>query len=237
MMGHLEEDLDAVISKRTGALIVLPADHHTVKTYQRFATDHATDLIAKAACDQCNICTEFCPRYLLGQPVRPETAMRNRMFTREEQTMVFPGNISCCECNLCTMYACPEGLDPAGATRIEKRLSIKQGLTWDSGENKAHPMNEYRKVSTKKLMQKLDVLRYRDEGPLEDRRIKASVVRIPLDQHIGAPATAVVSVGSKVEKYDLIASANGKVSSNVHASICGTVKKITNSEILIQTDE
>ena len=237
MMGALLEDLNSVISKRTGALIVLPSDHHCVRTYRRFATDHATDIIAKAACDQCNFCTELCPRYLIGQPVRPELAMRNRMFTREEQTMVFPGNLSCCECNLCTMYSCPEGLDPAGATIIEKRLSKMQGLTWNAEESVPHPMNEYRKVPTSKLMQRLDVLKFKDEGPLKEFEFSPREVRVPLDQHIGAPAEAIVKKGARVKKYDLIGKANGKVSSNVHASIGGIVKKILKTEIVIQADE
>ncbi len=237
MMGRLEEDLNSVISKRTGALIVLPADHHCVKTYKRFATTHDTVRIAKAACDQCNFCTELCPRYLLGQAVRPETAMRNLMFTREDQPMVFSGNMSCCECNLCTMYSCPEGLDPAGAAIIEKRLSIKQGLSWKGGESVPHPMNEYRKVPTKKLMQRLDVLMFKDEGPLKKGMFSPKEVSVPLDQHIGAPSEPFVSEGASVKKYDLIAKANGKISSNVHASICGIVKKITKTEIVIQADE
>lgn len=234
MMGILEDDLNKVVSKRTGALIVLPADHHCVTMYQRFATEHDTDRIAKAGCDQCNFCTEFCPRYLLGQPVRPETAMRNRMFTREDLPMIFPGNFSCCECNLCTMYACPEGLDPRGATVIEKHLFRQQNLKWTSEEIPVHPMYDYRKVPTRKLMQRLDVLMFRDEGPLKDLNINPGTVRVPLNQHIGAPAEAIVKDGTVVKKYDLIAKASGKVSSNIHASIDGVIKKISKEEIIIQ---
>ncbi len=234
MMGELEENLNKPISKRTGALIVLPADHHCVTVYNRFKTDHDTDRIAKAACDQCNFCTELCPRYLIGQPVRPELAMRNRMFTREDQPMVFPGNLSCCECNLCTMYSCPEGLDPKGATVIEKRISRAQNLTWNGPEAQEHPMNEYRRVPTKKLMQRLDVLKFKDEGPLSRKSFEPTSVRIPLGEHIGAPALALVAVGQKVKKFELIAKANGKVSSSVHASLDGQVIEITDKEILIQ---
>jgi len=234
MMGVLEDNLNKVVSKRTGALIVLPADHHCVTMYQRFATEHDTDRIAKAGCDQCYFCTEFCPRYLLGQPVRPETAMRNRMFTREDSPMLFPGNFSCCECNLCTMYACPEGLDPRGATVIEKHLFRDQKLKWTGGEISVHPMYDYRKVPTKKLMQRLDVLMFKDEGPLKELNVNPQIVRVPLDQHIGAPAETIVKEGTAVKKYDLIAKASGKVSSNIHASIDGIVKSISKEEIIIQ---
>lgn len=234
MMGILEDDLNKTVSKRTGALIVLPTDHHCVTMYRRFATEHDTDRIAKAGCDQCYFCTEFCPRYLLGQPVRPETAMRNRMFTCEDSPMIFPGNFSCCECNLCTMYACPEGLDPRGATVIEKHLFRQQNLKWTGAEISVHPMYDYRKVPTQKLMQRLDVLMFRNEGPLKDLYINPEIVRIPLNQHTGSPAEAIVKVGTAVKKYDLIGKISGNISSNVHASIDGVVKKISKEEIIIQ---
>ena len=234
MMGILEEDLDKVVSKKTGALIVLPEDHHCVNIYKRFATEHDTDRIAKAACDQCSFCTELCPRYLLGQPVRPEIAMRNRMFTREDFPMLDPGNLSCCECNLCTMYSCPEGLDPRGATVIEKKLARQQKLSWTGTEITAHPMYEYRKVPTKNLMQRLDVLMFKDEGPLRKFDINPGTVRVPLNQHLGSPAEPVVKAGDAVKKFDLIGRASGKVSSNVHASFDGIILAVNKEEIKIQ---
>jgi Na+-translocating ferredoxin:NAD+ oxidoreductase RnfC subunit len=230
-MGILEDDLNKVVSKRTGALIVLPEDHYCVTMYKRFVTDHDTDRIAKAGCDQCYFCTEFCPRYLLGQPVRPETAMRNRMFTREDQPMIFAGNFSCCECNLCTMYSCPEGLDPKGATVIEKRLAREQNLTWKAGDITVHPMYDYRKVPTRKLKQRLDVFMFEDEGPMLDLTFEPKKVRVPLNQHLGAPAVPIVIEGQRVNKYDLIAKSGGKVSCNIHASINGIVGKISKEDI------
>ena len=234
MMGALEPDLEKTVSKRTGALIVLPSDHYCVTMYRRFQTDHDVDRIAKAGCDQCSFCTELCPRYLLGQPVRPETAMRNRMFDREESPMLFPGNVSCCECNLCTMYSCPEGLDPRGATVLEKRLSRERGLTWTGSDPGVHPMYEYRKVPSLKLKQRLDVLKFKDEGPLKEFAFHPAVVRIPLSEHLGAPARPVVSVGGVVRRNDLIGQGHGTVSSNVHASIDGRVRAITKDEIVLE---
>ena len=234
MMGALEPDLEKTVSKRTGALIVLPPDHYCVTMYRRFQTDHDVDRIAKAGCDQCSFCTELCPRYLLGQPVRPETAMRNRMFDREESPMLFPGNVSCCECNLCTMYSCPEGLDPRGATVLEKRLSRERGLTWTGSDPGVHPMYEYRKVPSLKLKQRLDVLKFKDEGPLKEFAFHPAVVRIPLCEHLGAPARPVVSVGGVVRRNDLIGQGHGTVSSSVHASIDGRVRAITKDEIVLE---
>lgn len=237
MMGDLEDDLNTVVSKRTGALIVLPADHHTVKTYKRFETPQDTERLAKASCDQCSQCTELCPRYILGQPISPSNAMRNRMFSHDEHPMFSIDSLACCECNLCTMYSCPEGLDPRGSVLIEKGMVREQGLRLQQEEIELHPMQEFRKVSTYNLMKKLDVLMFKDEGPLKDLNIAPKQVRIPLNQHIGAPAQAVVSIGQQVKKYDLIAKADGKVSSNMHASIDGVVTELKNTEIIIQSNK
>lgn len=48
----------------------------------------------------------------------------------------------------------------------------------------------------------------------------------PLSQHIGAPASPIVSVGDHVLKGQRIAEAGGFVSAPIHASVSGTVKAI-----------
>lgn len=58
------------------------------------------------------------------------------------------------------------------------------------------------------------------EAPLPQKAI------IPLVQHIGAPAKAVVAKGDKVKVGQLIAEAGGFVSANIHAPVSGTVSKI-----------
>ena len=49
---------------------------------------------------------------------------------------------------------------------------------------------------------------------------------IPLVQHIGAPAQAVVAVGAKVKVGELLAKAGGFVSANICSPVSGTVTKI-----------
>ena len=61
--------------------------------------------------------------------------------------------------------------------------------------------------------------------PIEAIAPTAKVV-IPLGQHIGAPAEAVVAKGDKVKVGTLIGKAAGFVSANVHSSVSGTVTKI-----------
>ncbi|MDR2916759.1 MAG: electron transport complex subunit RsxC [Tannerella sp.] len=54
----------------------------------------------------------------------------------------------------------------------------------------------------------------------------SETVVIPLGQHIGAPASAVVAKGDKVKVGTLIGKAEGFVSANVHSSVSGTVAKV-----------
>ena len=79
MMGTLSFDLDDVVTKTTGGLIVLPRDHYLV--HARGRTQAEMNHIGKSACDQCSYCTEFCPRYLLGYDVQPHKVMRSLGFT------------------------------------------------------------------------------------------------------------------------------------------------------------
>lgn len=53
-----------------------------------------------------------------------------------------------------------------------------------------------------------------------------ATVTIPLGQHIGAPATAVVAKGDKVLAGQLVAEASGFMSANIHSPVSGVVKSV-----------
>jgi electron transport complex protein RnfC len=55
--------------------------------------------------------------------------------------------------------------------------------------------------------------------------VPAGVI-IPVTQHLGAPAEIVVSKGDIVKAGQLIATAKGFVSANVHSSVSGKVSKL-----------
>jgi len=54
------------------------------------------------------------------------------------------------------------------------------------------------------------------------------MVIIPVSQHIGAPSSVLVAKGDKVKTGQVIAKAEGFVSTNIHSSVSGTVDKIDN---------
>jgi len=72
-----------------------------------------------------------------------------------------------------------------------------------------------------------DNKRYSKDAAIERFPLQQTVV-IPLSQHIGAPATAVVAKGDKVLAGQVIGQAAGFVSSNIHSSVSGTVTAVDN---------
>lgn len=64
--------------------------------------------------------------------------------------------------------------------------------------------------------------------PIKYLPVPGSVV-IPLAQHIGAPAIPAVNKGDKVKTGQLLASAKGFISSNIHSPVSGKVNRIDNA--------
>lgn len=58
------------------------------------------------------------------------------------------------------------------------------------------------------------------------------IKRIPINEHIGKPATPIVEVGQEVKRGERIAECNG-LSANIHASFSGEIKEIQENYILI----
>ena len=239
MMGRLEDDHDELVTKTTGAVIVLPADHVVVRRHRRSWQDASR--IGRSACDQCSFCTELCPRYLLGHPIMPHLAMRSLGFNLVGQSNIL-GTAYCCECNLCSMYSCPEDLDPRATCAKRKTELSAEGQKWaDPPFNPRRPGLHManRKAPMQRLFAKLGLGAFRNVGPLADTLLATERVGLRLKQHIGAPAEPVVKVGQRVRKGELVARPpmkDGKpvVSAAVHASIDGVVKKIDGGVVWIE---
>ena len=78
-----------------------------------------------------------------------------------------------------------------------------------------------------KLLGKTHIPHRKNTAACEAVRMNAPAeVLLPMLQHIGAPANPVVKVGDEVKVGQLIAEANGCVSSPIYASVSGKVTKI-----------
>jgi Na+-translocating ferredoxin:NAD+ oxidoreductase RnfC subunit len=96
-------------------------------------------------------------------------------------------------------------------------------------------MGEFRRVPMRRLIAKLGLGEFLNEGPLTEHSFAPTKVTLPLKQHAGAPAVAVVKCGDRVRVGDLIAAPEtGKLGARIHASIDGRVTVGANA-IVIET--
>ena len=241
MMGQLETDLDAPVDKTTAGIIVLPSDHVVIRRQRRDWKQISR--IARSACDQCSFCTELCPRYLLGHPVQPHLAMRALGFNLLDDANL-GGAEFCCECNLCSTYSCPEGLDPKAVFAENKRKLAETGENWqDPPFNPRRPVLHMsdRKAPMGRLMSRLALRGFTNAGPLNATTVTTGKVGIKLKQHVGAACEPVVKVGQTVAIGDVVGavpSDNGKpaLGAPVHASIDGQITKIENGIVWIEKE-
>jgi Na+-translocating ferredoxin:NAD+ oxidoreductase RnfC subunit len=235
MMGHLTFDLDEVVTKTTAGIIVLPKNHYLIR--RKNQPEQNWHRIGKSACDQCSYCTEFCPRYLLGYQVEPHKVMRSLGFTKTGASVWNQMAELCCSCGLCTLYACPEDLYPKEACDKAKIEMRAEGIKFVQQKPvKVHPIKDGRRVPLQQLIMKLNLQDYDVEAPFNPGKIKVNKVRIPLQQHIGKAAQAIVKRGEVVEEGQMIGKVTGgELGANIHASISGKVKEITAINISIES--
>ncbi len=236
MMGRVAAGLDEPVTKTTSGLLVLPGDNAVVRYMTRSRTSWVRRGIS--TCDQCRDCTHLCPRYLLGHNLKPHEVMRAINYGLHRPADQVTAAVLCCECRLCEAYACPLELSP-----MAYYVGIKQELRAQGWENNVHkrtsldphPMREYRLVPTSRLIARLGLTEWEHQScPLDETDFLPARVRIPLQQHIGAPAQAVVTPGAQVAVGDLIARIpEGKLGANIHASIAGRVATIGDTAIEI----
>ena len=227
MMGTLTFDLDDVVTKTTGGLIVLPRDHYLMT--RRTRSQQEMNQIGKSACDQCSYCTEFCPRYLLGYEVMPHKVMRSLGFTLTGGDIWNQWSELCCACGLCTLYACPEDLYPKEACdqgKVDRRAAGLKFVQQKPVE--VHPMKEYRRVPLSQLRKRLQIEEYERETPYRQPECRPAMVRIKMKQHAGQAAIPAVQEGKRVKKGQVVGRVEeGKLGANVHASIDGKVSAVT----------
>ncbi len=233
MMGRLASGPDEPVTKTTGGVLVLGDDHPLVGRYR--APWRAIERIGRSACDQCSFCTELCPRYLLGHPIEPHRAMRALGFGLDKEPNML-GTLSCCECNLCSLFSCPEALDPKNVCVHDKALVRAKGIKWegDPGSVRPHRLFEERRIPMTRLILRLGLKGFRNEGPLVDADLHPTRVVLPLKQHAGAPSLPVVRAGERVQVGDLVAKRpDGSLGADLHASLAGRVAS-TDDAIVIE---
>ncbi|WP_425060128.1 Ion-translocating oxidoreductase complex subunit C [Sporomusa carbonis] len=235
MMGKLTTT-DQPVTKTTGGIIVLPSDHQLI--IQKSMAWSVVANRAKAVCCNCRACTDVCPRNLLGHSLEPHRIMQAIGRGQYSESGVVTKAFLCSECGACDMFGCTMGLSPRRVNAELKRQFGKAGIKnpHNAKPQKSRANREYRLIPTKRLLYRLGLDKYDVKAPLSLESVTAHEVKIPLSQHIGAPANPVVEIGAVVNRGDVIAviPEGAVVSANVHASISGQVYAV-DSSISIRT--
>ncbi len=234
-MGRVSETTNFPVTKTTGGLLAIPRSHPILQK-----KDEEINLkLIQAVCCQCSMCTQICPRNALGLRVEPHKAMRTIAAGNNLLGDSMNGIFSCCDCGICTYYACNFGLKPSKVMQSLKQGFSKAGIkpkkevftTVDSGL-------ELKKLPVSRLIDRMGISEYDVPAPMKRELLSVQKVKIPLHMNIGAPSVAVVESGQWVEKGQMIADAPEKMlGAKIHASITGVVVKVSDESIEIQGEK
>ncbi len=239
MMGGLlnpgSNPVDRYVTKKTKGLLVLPAEHPLVQKKQK--PMEAAKRFNRSACEQCSMCTDLCPRHLLGHSTVPHKMVRAMAYD-----LPADGNVTaaqtCCQCNLCDYFSCPAGINPRMANLYYMTKLREEGIKHTpKAAFSADPMRPYRQVPSGRLIARLGLKKFNRPAPLTEELLRADTVAIPLHDHVGAPAVPSVSPGEAVKKGQCIADVpEGSLGAPVHASIDGVVERVTDTHIFIRAE-
>lgn len=232
MMGKIINHNTAVVTKTTKGLLII--DENTLCIQLKRRDYNKAVLHASSNCCGCRMCTDLCPRYLLGYPIEPHKAIA-AVSNKIEDNKTFKGAFYCSDCGVCRTIACTQNLMPSLVFQRIKSELAKNGMRAEAvSESPPRPFREYRKIPVKRIINRLGISKYfRDEYEFKEIS-EAKKVFIGLKQHIGAPAVAVVKDGDKVKAGQLIACAPEKaLGTNIHSSVDGTVYSCTEAGITI----
>ncbi len=235
MMGKVNSDLDKPIAKNSKGIIVLPKEHHLVMSKTKSLKSVLKE--TRTACCHCSLCSDLCPRNLLGHKLEPDKLMRISSYgsTCSKDEDISTAYL-CCECGLCEL-ACVMNLQPFKLNKFLKTTLREKGVknTHNNLPKETHPSRKYRKYPIKKLISKVGLTKYDLDAPLEVKEYDFKEVTLLTKQNIGVSATPVVAVGDRVVCGDVIAVGNNdSLSVNLHCSINGVVKYVDGDKVVVR---
>lgn len=237
MMGNLMKDMDGAVTKRNKAFILLKKEHTLIR--RKAVSFETARIVNKAACEQCRMCTDLCPRYLLGHSIQPHKIMRAFNYGLDGAA---PQAVSqlCSGCNLCQMFSCPAGLYPKLMNDHNKAQLAAQKIKYQSAGKPlaVREIREFRQVPSQRLIARLGLSDFDQPAPFRLRDWKSGRRTILTSQHIGAPAVPTVKAGEKVVSGQQIGEIpEGSIGAAIHASCDGEVVDVRQDAIVIEVRE
>ncbi|WP_413283537.1 SLBB domain-containing protein [Vibrio sp. MA40-2] len=232
MMGKVTDDLNKPVTKTTGGLLVLPRSHLIIKRQQQSL--QSVMAMARNVCEQCKMCTELCPRHLIGHELSPSEIVKAVCYEKVSKPSILLSALTCSECGICEAYACPVEISPMRVNQTLKKQFRQQGAKYEGELREVDPMMTYRMLPTKRLVARLNLEEFNKDAPIQSLNWSPDKVTIPLQQHIGKPSNPIVTVGEHVQAEQCIATAdNDALGVSIHSSITGVVSQVSDSDITI----
>lgn len=235
MMGKLVSDLKEPVVKTTKGILVLPENNPVI--LNRRASLSSILRRALSMCCQCRMCTDLCPRNLLGYHINPNRTMLDASYRWKLDGIQLADALLCSECGACELYACPMGLSPRRVNQALKAELARQGVKnpYKGTVPVANAWRKYRRIPTTRLICRLGLEPYLVAPEVYDTDYLPDAIEIPLKQHTGVPSKPVVAAGDRVRAGDLVAQipSEGLLGSNLFAGISGKVTEITDQSIRI----
>ena len=231
--------LNEAVTKTTKGIFVLPIDSPIVEL-----REYKLSVALKRAmgvCSQCRMCTDLCPRNLLGHSIEPHKIMNSLSFGLDYNSEVFVNALACCECNLCSSYSCHQNLNPKAIIADLKGRLRASGVKLQqvNGNNlQVKEEREYRRVPVGRVISRLKLTKYNVDAPITELIKEPAVLTISTRQSIGAPATPIVNKGDKVLRGQVI----GKIDENnlgvfLHSPMEGVILAVDKDSIVIGREE
>lgn len=236
MMGKLVDIENDVVTKTTKGLLIFPVTHSIIQRKKRPMS--MTLKRASAACCNCTMCSDMCPRNLLGYDIQVHKTVRAASHSEVNDAESFLQSALCCGCGVCTVIGCQQMLDPQAISMEVKGQLGRQGLKRQNNKapEKVREERASRLVSSSVLIDRLGIRKY--VKPRVERKyieFAPKTVYIELKQHVGKPASALVKAGDKVKAGDVVAqTAYEDLGTTMHSSINGKVKAITDRFVIIE---
>ena len=232
MMGRLVNPDTAVVTKTTKSLLIIEDNTLCIRLKTRSINESLHR--ASGNCCGCRLCTDLCPRYLMGYPIEPHKIVQ-RLSAKATDTATFMGAFYCSNCGVCQTIACPHNISPNQLFQRVKAELLKNGIK-SKGMKSATPRadREYHRVPFKRLINRLGIRKYyRDEFEFRSLPLPEHVA-IPIKQHIGAAGDVLVQTGDSVSCGQLIIQAKeNALGANIHSSVDGVVSACSESSVTI----
>lgn len=235
MMGKLVDLENDVVTKTTKGLLIFPETHSIIQ--RKRMPISMTLKRASAACCNCTMCSDVCPRHLLGYAIQVHKTVHAASHSQVTDSESFLQAALCCGCGVCTVMGCQQMLDPQKISMEIKGSLGKHGLRRQNNKAPEHVMPERasRLVSSQTLIDRLGIRRYvKDKVERVYMDFEPDTVYIQLSQHVGKPASALVSPGDTVTAGQAVAATEyDALGTTMHSSINGTVKEVNDRFVVI----